>query len=135
MKFILIVLCFIFISCNGQQPSTCSDQGGGNYGCFDITSQGSCTEVSNEGPTSDLRWSGSGLDSNIDWTIKCGDIIAYKLQWFSGGWSDWFVPGVNDMDPKVNNGNGQRRMWSYFEDHTHSYIICKTNNQNKLNGC
>lgn len=39
--------------------------------------------------------------------------------------------GVNDIDSKVNTAatcGGQayslRRMWAYFFDHTHSYIIC-----------
>ncbi|CAF3020087.1 unnamed protein product, partial [Rotaria sp. Silwood2] len=107
-KVMVVILCCLLVSSYGQQPSSCPDQGGGNYGCFDITSQGSCTEVSNEPPTYDNRWSGSGIDSNIDWVIKCGDIIAYKLQWFNGVWSDWYVPGVNDMDQKVNGGNGLR---------------------------
>ncbi|CAF2105780.1 unnamed protein product [Rotaria magnacalcarata] len=134
-KVIAVILCCLLVSSNGLQPSTCPNQGDGNYGCFDIASQGSCTEVSNQPASRDIRWPHSGIDSNIDWAIKCGDIIAYKIQWFSGGWSGWYVPGVNDMDTKVNNGNGLRRMWSYFYDHTHSYIICKTNDSNKLRGC
>ncbi|CAF1088345.1 unnamed protein product [Rotaria sordida] len=134
-KVIVIILCCLVVSSYGQQPSTCPDQGSGNYGCFDITSQGNCTEVSNEQPTYDSRWPGSGIDLNIDWAIKCGNIIAYKIRWFSGAWSGWYVPGVNDMDEKVNGGNGLRRKWSYFEDHTHTYIICKTNNINMLYGC
>ncbi|CAF1037001.1 unnamed protein product [Rotaria sp. Silwood1] len=134
-KVTIVILCCLLTSSYCQQPSTCPNQGDGNYGCFDITSQGSCTEVSNQPPSRDLRWPRSGIDLNLDWAIKCGDIIAYKLQWFSGGWSDWYVPGVNDMDTKVNDANGLRRMWSYFYDHNHSYIICKTNDKNKLNGC
>ncbi|CAF2812718.1 unnamed protein product [Rotaria sp. Silwood2] len=87
-KVTVFILCCLLTSSYGQQPSTCPNQGDGNYGCFDITSQGSCTEVSNQPPSRDLRWPRSGIDLNLDWAIKCGDIIAYKLQWFSGGWSD-----------------------------------------------
>ena len=134
-SFSVIILCCLLASCIGQQPSTCPDQGDGNYGCFGITSQGSCREVANEPPLNDERWPHSGIDLNVDWSLKCGDIIAYKLQWFSGGWSDWYVSGVNDMDQKVNPQNGLRRMWSYFHDHTHTYIICNTNQNNPINGC
>ncbi|CAF0988573.1 unnamed protein product [Rotaria sordida] len=134
-KVIIVILCCLLVSSYGQQPSTCPDQGSGNYGCFDITSQGNCTEVSNKSPTYDYRWLNSGVDSNVDWTITCGDIIAYKIQGYTGVWSGWYVPGVNDMDTKVNGGNGLRRLWSYFYDHNHSYIICKPNNINHLNGC
>jgi hypothetical protein len=91
---------------------------------YDLSTQDTCTEVDNEGPTSDVRW-GNGLSRNVDQAVKGGQIVAYKLQWFSGGWSGWYIPGVNDIDVKYNVGpNTLRRMWSYFEDHTHSYIIC-----------
>lgn len=134
-KPIVFIMCYSILSVYGQQPSACSDQGDGNYGCFDIISQGSCVEVANQTPSRDIRWPRSGIDLNIDWAIKCGDIVAYKLQWFSGGWSAWYVPGVNDMDQKVNSRNGLRRMWSYFYDHTHTYIICKTKNNNPVDKC
>ena len=32
-------LCALFVSCFGQQPSSCPDQGDGNYGCSDTSSQ------------------------------------------------------------------------------------------------
>ncbi|CAF1566016.1 unnamed protein product, partial [Didymodactylos carnosus] len=53
----------------------------------------------------DQRWWLAGLDLNIDFVIKCGEIAAYQVKW-STGWSDWYVPGVNDMDQKVNTNNG-----------------------------
>lgn len=136
-KLIIVVLSSLLVFCSGQQPSTCQDQSkvGYGYGCIDVSVQGSCTEVTNQPPSRDKRWALGGVDLNVDWAIKCGDIVAYKLQWFSGDWSGWFVPGINDMDSKVNAKNGLRRMWSYFDDHTHSYIICKTNNNIKGNGC
>jgi hypothetical protein len=90
----------------------------------DLTTQVSCTEVT-EGPTFDMRWV-KGLNLNVDQTIKGGRIVAFKLQWFNGNWSGWFVPGLNDIDVKYNVGNNtMRRWWSYFYDHTHTYVICK----------
>lgn len=85
--------------------------------------------------TFDCRWK-SGMNSRMDEIVYGGRIIAYKLQWFSGGWSDWFVPGMNDFDPKYNNGpdqscsvpfpaNGLRKAWAYFYDHKFKIIICK----------
>lgn len=133
IKSVGIILFGLLVSCCGQQPSDCQDRGDGNYGCFDISSQGSCTQVSDEPPLGD-GWP-PGIDVNLDWAVKCGDIIAYKLQWFNGAWSDWFVTGVNDLDEKVDVGNGLRRKWRYFADHTHTYIICKTNAHNQLKGC
>ena len=68
--------------------------------------------------------------------LRNGTIVAYKIQWWNGKWSGWYVPGVNDMDCKFNQGagtcngvdtcgKGLRRMWSYFSDHVHTYIICQ----------
>ena len=66
-------------------------------------------------------------------------IIAFKLQWFSGSWSDWFVVGVNDIDIKFNkygrtcyegklrtvvSRDSIRRWWPYFYDHNYKYIKC-----------
>lgn len=90
---------------------------------YDLSTQDSCTEVT-ESASYESRW-GRGLSLDVDRAIKGGRIVAYKIQWFSGGWSSWFVPGVNDIDVKFNIGpNTLRRMWSYFYDHTHSYVIC-----------
>jgi hypothetical protein len=66
-----------------------------------------------------------GLNTEIDQNILKGNVVAYKIQW-SSGWSGWFVTGVNDLDIKFNTDSGNmRRMWSYFTDHRHLYIICK----------
>ncbi|CAF1552407.1 unnamed protein product [Didymodactylos carnosus] len=122
----VVLLCYLAPIVSGQQPGNCAQQGSGNLGCFDITAQSVCTTVTNEAPLGDQRWWLAGLDLNIDFVIKCGEIAAYQVKW-STGWSDWYVPGVNDMDQKVNTNNGLRRMWSYFDDHYHTYIICKSN--------
>ncbi|CAF1540386.1 unnamed protein product, partial [Didymodactylos carnosus] len=61
-----------------------------------------CTQAAILPSSGEIRWVHSGLDLNADWVIECGDITAYKLQSFGGGWSDWYVLGVND-------GNGLRR--------------------------
>ena len=59
-------------------------------------------------------------------------IIIFKLQWFSGSWSDWFVDGVNNIDIKFNkygrtcyvSRDSIRRWWPYFYDHNYKYIKC-----------
>lgn len=82
-----------------------------------------CTSVENVAAAQDERWK-FGLSLNVDQTVLRGKIVAYKIQYPAGQWSGWFVPGVNDIDTKLN-GCAMRRQWSYFYDHTHSYIICK----------
>ncbi|HEU4328240.1 MAG TPA: hypothetical protein VFS21_34200 [Roseiflexaceae bacterium] len=91
---------------------------------YSIESQSDCTQL-NSKPTYQAAWT-TGLSLNVDQQLRKGEIVAYKLQWFNGTWSDWYVPGVNDIDIKYNNGptNEMRRFWSYFYDHNHTYIIC-----------
>jgi hypothetical protein len=85
--------------------------------------QDTCTEVSG-GPSYDLRWV-AGMSQEVDDIIKGGNIVAYKIQWFTGAWSGWYVPGVNDIDSKFNlSSRTLRRVWSYFYDHNHLYVIC-----------
>ncbi|KAH3710223.1 hypothetical protein DPMN_069694 [Dreissena polymorpha] len=72
-----------------------------------------------------------------DQIIEKGRIIAYRIQWFNGSWSTWFGPDLNDLDIKFNinsatcaapiKDRSMRRMWSYFYDHIHEFIICKPN--------
>ncbi|KAK3084377.1 hypothetical protein FSP39_012493 [Pinctada imbricata] len=95
--------------------------------------QGVCEEKT-RGPTRDCRWV-AGLYRYVDFEILKGQIIAYKIKWSTKGWTDWIVPGVNDADSKFNpsartcslpyEAKSMRRMWSYFYDHRHKYIICK----------
>jgi hypothetical protein len=74
----------------------------------------------------------------MDEKVYGGRIIAYQLMWFSGSWSNWFVPGMNDLDSKVNVrsnlracesypylANSLRKAWAYFYDHTHKIVICR----------
>lgn len=90
-----------------------------------------CQQIDNEQPL------GPGFavsfDRNLDFQLLRGRIIAYKIQWFNDSWSDWFVPEYNDVDWKVTPVRPTptqplpttiRRVWSYFEDHVHTYIIC-----------
>ncbi|NEQ07065.1 MAG: hypothetical protein F6K10_08500 [Moorea sp. SIO2B7] len=73
----------------------------------------------------DIGWA-QGLNTEIDNKLLGGDVVAYKIRWFNGSWSGWYVTGVNDIDVKFNTPtNDMRRMWSYFTDHQHQYIICK----------
>lgn len=76
----------------------------------------------------------------IDKIVDGGLIIAYKIEWYNGNWSEWYIPRVNDIDHKFNpttkqceipyRSNTMRRMWSYFADHAHKYIICNFGNIN-----
>ena len=93
----------------------------------------SCTEVT-KSRTNDCRWPANFI-RRIDEAVLGGTIIAYKIRWFSGSWSGWYVPGHNDIDWKFNPSGRKcatpyekkslRRRWANFYDHTHKYIICK----------
>ncbi|GAV04829.1 hypothetical protein RvY_15049 [Ramazzottius varieornatus] len=92
---------------------------------YDLTSQSSCTEMT-ENANGDADWK-AGLSLTVDAMKLGGKIAAYQIQWFNGQWSGWYVPGTNDLDWKLNGPPGcvMRRVWSYFFDHTHKYILCK----------
>jgi hypothetical protein len=70
-----------------------------------------------------------------DQIIEKGRIAAYKIQYSTGEWSGWYVPGVNDLSETYNSyaqecslpykANSMRRKWDLFYDHTHIYIICR----------
>lgn len=66
------------------------------------------------GPRNDNEWLDQCLNLDLDRKFGC-KIIAYKIQWFSGDWSSWFVPGVNDLYKK--EGEPLRRFWACFNDH------------------
>ncbi len=44
-------------------------------------------------------------------------MLVYRIRWFATGWSQWFVPGINDVDTKTNG-----RMWRYFMDHEYELV-------------
>jgi hypothetical protein len=48
------------------------------------------------------------------------EIERYKIKWFNGGWSGWYKPGVNDVDPKGRT-NGKL---VYFDDHYYEVEAC-----------
>lgn len=106
------------LSANGCSGSDCI--------IYDISTQSQCTQVGPLPPSYDARWGSKGLSLGVDQTILGGRIVAFKLQWFNGTWSEWYVPGVNDVGPKFNTSNGMMvRWWAYFYDHSYTYIICK----------
>ncbi len=102
----------------------------GDCVAHDLSTQDECATFE-RAPTGDARWA-AGLSRSADrvlfqergstgWTIA-----AYRIQWSNGAWSEWLVPGVNDLDHKFNtNRNTMRRMWSYFADHAHQAIACR----------
>ncbi len=92
-----------------------------------ILSQDRCADL-RSAPTYQPLWK-AGLSQSIDNELLGGEIAAYQIRWFSGGWSGWYVPGVNDIDWKINpSDNTLRRVWSYFYDHEHRYILCYAEN-------
>ena len=116
--FFISVALLSIISFVAQQPTNALDQA-------------VCFEMANS-PNNETIWREAGLDMNLDWVMKCGDIVAYKLLWpETSEWSDWFVTGVNDLSPF--SANRPTRMWSLFADHYHIFIICKSH-RNKLTG-
>ncbi len=60
------------------------------------------------------------LNLNIDMEMFGVEIAAYRIKWFSGKWSGWFVPGVNDLYKK--DGEPLRRYWACFNDHEFEFI-------------
>lgn len=83
------------------------------------------TEAAPNAPVGQGPGWAKGLNTEIDQNILKGNVVAYKIKW-SSGWSGWFVTGANDLDIKFNTDSGNmRRMWSYFTDHQHFYILCK----------
>ncbi|VDI12456.1 Hypothetical predicted protein [Mytilus galloprovincialis] len=122
VRFIVLLSVFVGIS-----------YGWGDQNKYDTSAQAKCTEVT-RGPTRDCRWP-AGLNMQVDQIAAGGKIAAYKIRWFGGSWSGWVVPGYNDMDWKINlvnircsmpyKANSLRRVWSYFYDHTHKFIVCK----------
>lgn len=120
-------------NCGGEQCT-----GSDCVSCYNIETQSCCEQIT-RGPVggSTLMFK-AGLHRYVDALNLQGTIIAYRLRWFNGGWSGWFVPGVNDIDIKYNiygftappltsPPGSMRRWWSYFTDHTHSFIICHHN--------
>ena len=67
----------------------------------------------------DRRWTQS-LDIDLDNKILNRRIIAYQIQWFSGSWSRWYIPGEGDVYQKAYEP--KRRFWACFCDHTHRYL-------------
>lgn len=71
-------------------------------------------------PTRDIRWANYCLNLNLDMQLFGRDIIAYRIRWFTGGWSTWYFPGVNDLYKKANEP--LRRQWACFNDHEFMYL-------------
>ena len=112
---------------------------------YDIKTQPSCREIK-RGPvgSQECGWN-AGLSRNVDQYYLNGRIAAYKIQWEHGSWSEWYVPGVNDIDIKFNTQssycqdyevrpNSMRRWWAYFNEYTHIIILCENQTKQKLTG-
>lgn len=71
-------------------------------------------------PRDDAAWVEECLNLSLDQKKFGCRIVAYRIQWFSGAWSGWFVPGVNDLYKKP--GEPLRRFWACFNDHTFEIV-------------
>ncbi len=122
----LLIICLLFIAFSFLSTGSSKRECDSNE-CilYDLSSESSCVYESHD-PTYISTWY-AGLDSNIDTQLAGGKIAAYRILWSGGFWSSWFVPGVNDLDWKFNTDTMfPRRVWSYFYDHSHEYIICRS---------
>jgi len=94
-----------------------------------------CFTIERE-PTRDPRWF-QGISLLIEEALlaeyhpaQCGrpgvrcSIDYYQVKWGQGLWSEPFLPGLNDLDPKPHYDGTRRRKWSYFYDHLHRYRYC-----------
>lgn len=63
-------------------------------------------------------------------------LVEMWTQWEHGSWSEWYVPGMNDIDNKFNvqtafcrdyevRANSMRRGWAYFNKYTYIVILCE----------
>ncbi|MFA6273658.1 MAG: Ser-Thr-rich GPI-anchored membrane family protein, partial [Candidatus Paceibacterota bacterium] len=67
------------------------------------------------------------LGTNIPAGSEASKVLRYRIQWFSGNWSPWYVPGESDIDSVKMPDGTDRRIWSYFDDHNHQYVKCAEN--------
>jgi HEAT repeats len=65
-------------------------------------------------PANTQHWLELGLD-----TSKHPEVVMYKIRWFGGTWSQWYVPGFNDRE---RDKGRDIRMWSCFNDHEYEVI-------------
>jgi len=67
-----------------------------------------------KGPANTPYWLQLGLN-----TSKHPELLMYRIQWFDGQWSGWFVPGFNDRE----QGKGRDiRLWACFNDHAFEIV-------------
>ena len=106
----------------GPAPNSCPT---GDCIKHSVQTQVTCTEESHGPAGTQIGWQ-AGLSTNADQKILGAKIAAYQIRWSTGAWSQWFVPGQNDLDTKYNTGtNDMRRQWAYFGDHEHRYVVCR----------
>ncbi|QQP97040.1 hypothetical protein [Lysobacter enzymogenes] len=54
-------------------------------------------------------------------THSC-DIIAYRIQWSDGRWSDSFIPGHSDFHKRGDNV--MIKAWAMLNDHNYRISFC-----------
>lgn len=70
---------------------------------------------------------GANYWSSLDLNVPEHNIVRYRIQWYGGAWSPWYIPGSGDIDWTINTNGNHRRVWSYFDDHQFEYITCQAN--------
>jgi hypothetical protein len=71
-------------------------------------------------PRYDQEWVDSSLNVNLDIKKFGCKIIAYRILWETGAWSNWYVPGLNDLYKSDNDL--MKRYWAFFMDHTFQIV-------------
>ena len=71
-------------------------------------------------PQQDNEWVEQCLNLSLDQKKWGCRIVAYRIRWFNGNWSSWFVPSVNDLYKK--SFEPLRRFWACFNDHAFEII-------------
>lgn len=94
---------------------------------YKINNNTSCTTT-----TMQPRWDKYMSSIWLEIPLSLNHIQKYRIQWFNGTWSEYYYPWNSDIDRKVNNSCEnpvnwicQRRVRSYFDDHTHEIISCR----------
>ena len=116
---------FSLASVESQTSAPCTDDPA-NCIPYWLDNQVVCTQSGTLSATRNAVW--GTLNNNADFKNLGVRIMAYRIQWFNGSWSEWYFPGFNDLDWKAMTINGKkylRRVWAYFGDHNYMYVTCK----------
>lgn len=95
---------------------------------IDASQYGTNCKAVRQQATRNPRWK-QNLSLTVPQEILGASIPVYQIQWFNGKWSKLYTTGDGDIDWKDNGPGKQRRVWSYFFDHNHRFVVCGTESQ------